>query len=34
MPGLREKRLRFETGDGSARVSVETFAGTLHILRR
>ena len=34
MPGLREKRLMFETGDGSARVSVETFAGTLHILRR
>jgi DUF4097 and DUF4098 domain-containing protein YvlB len=34
LPGLREKRLTFETGNASARVSVETFAGTLHILRR
>jgi hypothetical protein len=34
IPGLQEKRLTFETGDGSARVSVETFAGTIHVLRR
>ncbi len=34
LPGLPEKRLTFETGDASARVSVETFAGNLYILRR
>lgn len=34
IPGLREKRLAFETGTGSARISVETFAGTLNILRK
>ena len=34
IPGLQEKRLSFETGDGSARISVETFAGTVHVLRR
>jgi hypothetical protein len=34
IPGLREKRLTFEAGDASARISVESFAGNLHILRR
>jgi len=33
LPGLREKELTFETGTGSARIQVETFAGTVHILR-
>jgi DUF4097 and DUF4098 domain-containing protein YvlB len=33
MPGLREKELTFETGAGSARIEVESFAGTIHILR-
>jgi len=33
MPGLREKELDFEIGAGSARIEVESFAGTIHILR-
>ena len=33
VPGLREKELTFEAGTGSARIDVETFAGTVHILR-
>jgi hypothetical protein len=32
IPGLREKRLIFEVGTGSARIEVETFGGTVHIL--
>jgi len=34
LPGLNEKELSFEVGSGSARVEVETFAGTIHILTR
>jgi len=33
VPGLREKEVRFETGSGSARIEVESFGGTIHILR-
>jgi len=33
IPGLREKELSFELGTGSARIEVETFGGTIHILR-
>jgi DUF4097 and DUF4098 domain-containing protein YvlB len=33
-PGLNEKELSFEVGTGSARIEVETFAGTIHILRQ
>ena len=33
VPGLREMEVTFETGTGSARVEVETFGGTIHILR-
>lgn len=33
IPGLREMELVFETGTGSAQIEVETFGGTLHILR-
>ena len=33
VPGLREMEVTFETGTGSARVDVETFGGTIHILR-
>jgi len=33
IPGLREKELEFEVGDGGARIEVESFAGTIHILR-
>ena len=33
IPGLREKELTFETGTGSARIDVETFGGSVHILR-
>jgi hypothetical protein len=28
------KELTFELGTGSARIEVETFGGTVHILRR
>lgn len=34
IPGLNEKELTFELGSGSARVEVETFGGTVHILRQ
>ncbi len=34
IPGLNEKELNFELGTGSARVEVETFGGTVHILRQ
>jgi DUF4097 and DUF4098 domain-containing protein YvlB len=34
IPGLREKELSFEVGTGSARIEVETFGGTVHILRQ
>jgi len=33
IPGLSEKEISFQVGDGSARVDVETFGGTIHILR-
>jgi len=33
IPGLREKELTFEVGNGSARIDVETFGGSVHILR-
>jgi len=33
-PGLQEKELSFEVGTGSARIEVETFGGTIHILRQ
>jgi DUF4097 and DUF4098 domain-containing protein YvlB len=33
-PGLNEKEINFETGTASARVDVETFGGTIHILRQ
>lgn len=33
IPGLREKELEFEVGTGSARIEVETFGGSIHILR-
>ena len=33
IPGLREMELVFEAGNGSARIEVETFGGTVHILR-
>jgi DUF4097 and DUF4098 domain-containing protein YvlB len=33
IPGLREKEVTFETGTGAARIEVETFGGTIHILR-
>jgi hypothetical protein len=33
IPGLSEKQLDFEIGNGSARIEVESFAGTIHILR-
>lgn len=33
IPGLHEKELSFELGSGSARIEVETFGGTIHILR-
>lgn len=33
VPGLREKEVIFETGTGSARIEVESFGGTIHILR-
>lgn len=32
-PGLREMEVTFESGTGSARIEVETFGGTIHILR-
>ena len=34
IPGLSEKELSFEVGNGSARVEIETFGGTVHILRQ
>ncbi len=34
IPGLNEKELSFELGTGRARVEVETFGGTVHILRQ
>jgi len=34
IPGLNMKELTFELGTGSARIEVETFGGTVHILRR
>jgi DUF4097 and DUF4098 domain-containing protein YvlB len=34
LPGLNEKELSFEVGTGSARIEVETFGGTIHILRQ
>ena len=34
IPGFREKSLRFEAGTGSARIEVETFGGTIHIMRQ
>ncbi len=34
LPGLSEKELSFEVGTGSARIEVETFGGTVHILRQ
>ena len=34
IPGLKNKELRFELGNGSARIEVETFGGTVHILRQ
>jgi hypothetical protein len=34
VPGLREKRLAFELGNGSARVEVESFGGTIEIRQR
>ena len=33
IPGLTQKELSFELGTGSARIEVETFGGTIHILR-
>jgi len=33
-PGLNEKEMSFEIGTGSARIEVETFGGTVHILRQ
>jgi DUF4097 and DUF4098 domain-containing protein YvlB len=33
-PGLPEKELSFELGTGSARIEVETFGGTVHVLRQ
>lgn len=33
IPGLSQKEISFQLGDGSARVEVETFGGTIHILR-
>lgn len=33
IPGLNEKEIIFQVGDGSARIEVETFGGTIHILR-
>ncbi|MBT8397685.1 MAG: DUF4097 domain-containing protein [Gemmatimonadetes bacterium] len=34
IPGLNQKELTFELGTGSAQIEVETFGGTVHILRR
>jgi len=34
LPGLNKKELTFELGTGSARIEVETFGGTVHILRQ
>jgi DUF4097 and DUF4098 domain-containing protein YvlB len=34
IPGLNQKELTFELGTGSARIEVETFGGTVHILRQ
>ena len=34
IPGLTEMELSFEVGTGSAQIEVETFGGTVHILRR
>jgi len=34
IPGLNEKEISFELGSASARIEVETFAGTVHILRQ
>jgi len=33
VPGLSEKEVTFETGSGSARIEVESFGGSIHILR-
>ncbi len=33
-PGLNKKELAFQMGNGSARIEVETFGGTVHIQRR
>jgi DUF4097 and DUF4098 domain-containing protein YvlB len=33
-PGLQQKELSFELGTGSARIEVETFGGTVHIVRQ
>jgi hypothetical protein len=33
LPGLNQKELAFQAGSGSARIEVETFGGTVHILR-
>jgi hypothetical protein len=33
-PGLNKKELTFQVGNGSARIEVETFGGTVHIQRR
>ena len=32
-PGLSEKEIQFEVGRGDARIEVESFGGTIHILR-
>lgn len=34
IPGLKQKEMSFDLGTGSAQIEVETFAGTIHILRR
>jgi DUF4097 and DUF4098 domain-containing protein YvlB len=33
IPGLREKEVSFTTGNGGARIEVESFGGLIHILR-
>ena len=33
LPGLREKEVNFEVGRGDARIEVESFGGTIHILQ-
>ncbi len=34
IPGLNEKELNFDLGTGSARIEVETFGGTVHVVRQ